>query len=134
MAKVPELRRLSPEDVDLTSQEGQSKLFTAFNYFAEQTQLALTGNLTLGDNVTALVQQVSFRTAPDYVLNRTFTPLTLNWTKLTRPVAVLVGQVSPLTYTAVQAVWDQTSAFQLKLRYLTGLADSTDYNVTLIVL
>lgn len=134
MAKLPELRRLTPEDVDLETEEGQSALFTTFNYFAEQTQLALNGNLVIGDNVTGKLVTVQVRTPAGYSQSNSFSPVPLNWGKVTRASSVLVVQVSPWPAAAVQAQWNRTATTDPQLVYLTGLADSTNYTVTLLLL
>jgi len=97
---------------------------------------ALSGNLSIGDNVIGIVQQVSFTTSATYNTG-TFTAIRLNWIPGNRklPQTVLVGKVIATTVptTAVTAhnwTYDAQSS-AIIVNYVSGLANSTTYTITL---
>ena len=131
--KAPDIRKLMRDDIDLKTDEGVDQLFNILNIFNEQVNLALSGNLTLGENISGRVVEASFTTGSSFV------PFT---------IPVNVDQISSVTIGFIQnqdnpsevitnavslTSWTQISK-QLKVNFITGLATNARYKIRLLVL
>lgn len=139
MAALPEYKRLLREDFAEIEEDWIEKLIYPINQFNEQVTSALNQSLTLTDNVQGAFRSAIFTTASNYNTG-TFTPIKLSWGFRTSPNAVLLGRVylpdSPTTViTAATSVdWNVTSQGLINIRYIAGLANSTKYSVTFVLL
>ncbi len=137
--KPPELRRLTNDDIpDLSKAEGKDRLFSTLNFFMEQVTNILTAKLTIGDNVTGQVLTAKFTTPTTYEVSSDFTPFQL--AVKTQPLAVIVGKIvktneqTLVLKSAVTVDWTQVTSTQLRVNFVTGLEDNTNYTITLVVL
>jgi len=138
--KAPDLRRLVRDDMDLTTDSGIDQLFDTLNGFMEQVVLTLSGNLSLGDNISGRVLTASFTTPSDYISApgafNAFSMLLPNTTTLS---VVQIGYLRKTTATtevligAMTCQWTQVTQTSLRIDYITGLVASTRYNVRLLV-
>jgi hypothetical protein len=130
MASIPPLKRLSPEQFKDQSSWIQP-LLTSINDFMERVVSALNKQLTVNENTTGAIKDVT--------LDGTF-PVKLAWDK-PRPSVVLVGDVQGLDSTfslstAVQVQWSFNQSGQLQIDAVVGISPTaTDrYSVTLLAL
>ena len=107
-----------------------------------QVTQALAQNLTIGDNVIGAIASITFTTDAAYTTG-TFNAVVVPWPfgKSKSPQIVLVGNVTypstqPVLLTAVTvAQWDYNFVTpSINIRYISGLANSSTYTVSLLVL
>lgn len=141
MAKLPEIKRIAREDLQ-DAPSWIERLLWPLNTFMQNIYTALDQNLVIGANITGLYKVMTFRTGADYgdplVDNHGFTPVTFLHSLKIRPQAVLVAQIgikgSSLTiYEAVTVQWLENNG-TISINYITGLAVSTQYTATFLVL
>lgn len=116
MAKLPVLKRLSPEDF----KELPRKFLDAINAFFEPAYTALNGNLTFSENISG---QISVITLPKNTTVSTSSPLKFLWNKPLPPVAVWVGGVRNRDSDAVVG----SAAIQVEWRY-----DSSNKQINIV--
>lgn len=114
------------------------RLLAPLSAVLENMLLALTGNLSIGDNVIGTVQTFTVNTDPNYATGK-FTPLRILWGpgSFNPPKAVLVGRVvtpsnQPKTYTAITAQdWSYDfGSNSILINYVSGLTASSTYTIT----
>jgi len=140
MANLPSVRRITREDLR-GAPEWVNNLLLPLNSFMESVYSALDQNLTLGDNVSAAVTSISFKTRSDY---GTASPLTDGFEMQTlanplryRPKAVAIGGVvekekfSILT-DPVYLHWEYLNG-QIRIKYVAGLQPSKKYDINLLI-
>jgi len=102
---------------------------------------AITGNLSIGDNVIGKVTDISIQTASTYSTG-TFTPIRVSWdTAKYQPRVILVGKVTKPSNLPAQTVtvsvpsWTYDYSSQsISIPYIAGLSDSSTYQITLLIL
>lgn len=116
-------------------------VYGPLNLFCEQTVQTLNKNLTFGGNVQGQKFSVALTTPSDYATGG-FQPISFSYTGGGQPNCCLVGQISRQDGTRILSpvvVTDwlmniNTSPYTVNINYIAGLAASTKYNVTLVVL
>lgn len=147
MSALPPIRRLRIED--FASQKAWiTPLILIYNGFVEAVVGILNKSLTITDNTTGDIKQVTLTAVPTPDTNNSAVgPTTLQWTKKSTPTAVLVANVQQLTgsppvgtqftlASAVQVQWIMDSTGKvLKIIGVTGITPSvtTQYLLTLVV-
>ena len=105
--------------------------------------IAVSGNLSIGDNVIGQVTQIQFSTGNTYISNGTFSPIRIPWepAKKANPRAIMVGKVEkpsnqpPQTATVQVPTWSYDFQSQsISIAYVAGLADNSNYTITLVIL
>lgn len=133
MAKLPQIRKVLLEDVK-SQKSWIQPLLLSLNTFMEQMVAALNKNLTIGENTTGQVDDVTLAGA---------WPVNYSWTKSQTPVAVIVGNVvradgSSFTLSsAVQPQWAMSAdGKSVQISGVTGITPSgaTQYVLTLVTL
>jgi hypothetical protein len=113
-------------------------LLSPLSSVVNQLLLALQGNLSVGDNITGVVDTKTITTDPSYSTGK-FTPIRIYWTPggLNQPTCVVIGRVTTpsnqaKTYTAISAHdWAYDYASQaIVVNYVGGLANSSTYTIT----
>lgn len=123
----------SPDWVSVLLEPLNSILYTMFT--------ALSGNLTIGDNVVGQTTAIQVTTQSNYS-SGFFTPVRIPWTSTRyRPSVVLVGKVekpsSLPAQTAAVSVPSWTydySSQSISIPYIAGLADNSQYQITLLIM
>ncbi len=143
MAKLPEVRRISREDVR-EAPDWIELLIGPMNTFMQGVWIALSGNLTIGENILGQQKTMRFRTGADYgdplEDNHGFTAFSFKHSLRSRkPTSVLIGQVwdednigTPI-YDPVSLSWSEANG-NVTISYITGLAVSSNYTATFLVL
>lgn len=141
MAKLPEIKRISREDLQ-DAPDWIERLLWPLNTFMQNVYTALDQNLTIGPNIVGLHKQLTFRTGADYgdamVDNHGFTPVTFTHSLKMRPQSVILSQISikgstVTIYDPVTVQWTESNGV-VSVNYITGLAVSTQYTATFLVL
>lgn len=134
---IPVFRRFTASDVP-TAPNWISYIFNPLNVFCEQVVQALTKNLVIGENVQGMKYSVTFTTDANY-LTGSFLPIKFQYTGGGQPNCLLIGQCVGLTTTTQipYASWSlnqNTNPYTININYIAGLAASTKYTVTVVVL
>jgi hypothetical protein len=140
MASLPPVKKITKEDLR-DAPSWVTYLLNPLNTFMESVYSALDSNLTLGDNISADIVTISFKTRSDY---GTTTPLTDGWevqkvksTTRYRPKSVVVGGIvdkekfSTIT-SNIFVHWEFLNGF-INIKYITGLEASKKYEVNLLI-
>lgn len=141
MAKLPEIKRIAREDLQ-DAPGWIERLLWPLNTFMQNIYTALDQNLAIGANVIGQHKILTFRTSLDYgdplVENNGFTPVTFKHSLKSRPQTVIVAQIAikgstETIYEPVTLQWNESDG-TLSVNYITGLAVSTQYTATFLVL
>ena len=139
---APKPSQLRVEDFADASPEVQAafaKLFQVLNPTLERTATALSGNLSLS-NLRAGTVTASFQTPAAVSASAAPFPIYLAKPFQTRMRHLVVSGVRNLTdsgavlASAVQPDWQDMGDGRVKVRFLTGLAASTKYELTFLAL
>jgi len=116
-------------------------LLTPLNSFMSSVYYALDNDLTFTENIASSVKTISFTTRSDYSsaspvsdgfdTQNVFNPLK------SKPVSVQIVKITDLTNyniitNAVTLYWEYLDGY-IKIKYCTGLADSTKYELNLLI-
>lgn len=135
MAKVPTLKRLSPEDFPKIDR----KFLDSLNQYIEASYTNLNAGLTIKENFNG---QISTVTVEKGMTVSSSAPLKFSWTKADAPVAILIGKISKsdsvvtgATY-APQIEWYYDSTNKqvciVKIYGITNPDTSYSYSLTLV--
>ena len=140
---LPQFTRISREDLGQGVPNWVDKIIGPINDFMNQCWIAFNNNITIGQNVTGSIQTLTIQTPTDYgAPNYNFPNTVFSW-PFTKPVqAVLIAAVRQtsgsnqyvIQHTPVFLDWQQLSANQVKINYVSGLLANTQYNVTIMAL
>lgn len=142
MAKLPSIKRIVREDIPNAPQWIESLIYP-LNRFMEEVYYALDRDLTIGENLKGSIRTVNFKTRNDY---STASPKEDGWEvkKINDPLngikpdVILVGKItnrdnfSDVITEPVTVFWDFFDN-EVTLKYITGLADDTRYEVKLLI-
>jgi len=117
------------------------RLLSPLNLTINAVLQALQSNLVLEDNIVGQIRTVKFITDTNYSINSTFNTVIIPWdfSKKKRPQAVWIGQVvqpsnqPPLTKAVTVPTWAYDGA-SIRVPFITGLENSSTYEVTFVVL
>ena len=134
---LPTFRRFTQSDVP-TAPNWISNVFNPLNVFCEQTVQALNKNLTIGQNVQGQKFSTSITTDGSGV----FKPVTFQYSGGGQPDCCFIGQLSRddnvlITTASSITSWFlniNTNPYTVTISYVAGLAVSTRYNITFVVL
>lgn len=116
-----------------------SALVRTLSAIIRDYQQALSGNLTLGDNVTGQFNTITVETQPLYA-NGKFQAVVVPWLapQVKAPQSVLVGQVvqpasqNTVLTTGHSVAWSYNSTNStINISYITGLLPKSKYTITL---
>lgn len=135
MARLPTIRRLTKQQVP-DAPAWFDVVINVLNLFLDAVFSALAGNLTFRQNIRSSIRDLRFRTLANYA--------TGDWTELTFPhnlgvradgVQILQIQATSgaVLTDAVSLDWTELNG-EIRVRYIAGLAASTDYSVRLLVI
>lgn len=141
MAKLPSINTLRVEDLP-DAPDWVTPMLTQLNSFMGSVYRALDKDITVNDNIAASLKQISFKTRSDYSTSVTKTD-GFNVQKIynplrTKPVGVIMTSIVNLTNYAVitdpvSIHWDYLDGY-INIKYVAGLADSTKYEINLLIL
>lgn len=107
------------------------------NQFIEQTVAVFSRNVSLGDNIQARVFTTTFQTDAAYATG-TFETIRFSWTGASLPAAVFITSISrtdgtPILTSVGTPAW-RFSDGNVSITYVPGLAASTKYSITILVI
>lgn len=138
MAVLPSTRSILREDLR-DAPDWIERLLTPMNTINSSFYNALNGTLTYVENIRAQIKEITFQTPSTYVSASDFNSITFPLTLKSRPVEVRVMQIIEKqdTYTPIKkAVWANWTLGngEVIVDYISGLKDSTNYFVRIIVI
>ncbi len=138
---LPVFRRFSIQDIP-DAPDWITTILDPLNLFCETTVSALNKNITIGANLQGQVYSTSFTTLAGYATgdftrisftyNSNGQPKTCILSKITRDDGTLM--LNPVSIAAGWTLNINTNPAQVQVNYIAGLAASTKYNVTFLVL
>lgn len=139
MASLPDFKRVLREDLPDAEGEWVDRLLSPVNSFNEQVYSALNNGLTLGDNIVGQIEVRSFKTSPNYIKNKSFTPIDIDWKYKTPPRAVMIGairatDVDVIITNPISLDWRLIGPGKISIRFIVGLKNGTKYDASFVIL
>lgn len=137
MARVPTVRRLSVDAIPEVPDWFRNSVLYVFNQLIESEHNSLDKGITVADNLDTQVKEVQFTTASDYELNNNFTELKFKKNLGGSAVGVNIAKIwikdaeSTILTGSISLDWTEQND-QIKIRFISGLADSTTYVVRVV--
>jgi hypothetical protein len=130
----PIFKRLTLEDFK-DGPAWLSRLFQTLNDFMLQTAAVLTGNITFGDNIPARSFNITVKTSSTYSTGD-FETINITWPYPQRVQAIIVTQVirENAAFTGSVGVVQWVNTNPINITYVPGLANSTTYSITFLVI
>lgn len=140
MARLPTQRRILREDVKEAPSWIES-LLSPLNSFMDSVYRALSQNITFGDNIPCDRRSIQFDTRSDYTsavpLTAGFVPLRFQHNLKSKPFACIPLQVvaadGSVFTSPVSIDWYEANG-TVFINYITGLANSKSYTISVLVL
>ncbi len=139
MAKAPQFKDFRKEDY----QEAPGwfgRFLTILNSFSSQVYAALNQALTFGDNIRCQIKEITFSTSATYT-SGDWTQITFNsnFSLGTKIIGVLILQIVTDNQLPIVDVNGQTVNWSAEnnvifINYISGLANSSNYIVRLLVI
>lgn len=134
MAALPPVRRVDrPPDAP----SWLERLLDQINLFMDSVYLALARNLTFQENIRSNIRELTFTTSGGYDTG-TFTPLRFATGLGVKAIGLLVLQLfetsdadEPILEPVV-ANWNEVNG-EIRVKYISGLANSTRYTARFLV-
>ena len=142
MAKLPVINRILKEDLK-EAPSWIDKLLYPINTFIESVYNALNKNITFTDNIACQIKQISFTTQAAYTDGGS-----ANWTDISFPNTLRNKAQGALfldiredntifipatSNSSLSLSWIELEG-RIIVKYITGLKNSTKYNITLLIL
>lgn len=137
MSKPPELRRLLREDLNEKDSNWIDKLISPINMFFEQVYSSFS-TLTIGDNITGAITTISFKTPANYSTGG-FNEVLVPWNKTVAAQVIFIGKINNknrniITNAVSITDWTQLTQQNIRINYISGLANSSIYEMTVLIL
>lgn len=142
MAKPPEFKRILVEDLKTTKDPvpaWMDRLIYPLNNFLEQTYNLFNRNLDFTDNIVGNISTYTFTTPPTYNVGD-FTTFSIGWQFTKRVSGVIMLQIQqdvsnpPVITQPTTISWALINNSTIRINYITGLANSTKYNATFLLI
>jgi len=139
MAKIPAVKSIRIEDISPEAPQWINNLLSPLNSFMENIYSALIKNITFQDNIACMIKDLEFRTLSTYSSSQGFDSININNTLKTTAQGLFIMQL----YNAsdpYSIITNATTPFWLddngiiKIQYITGLADSTNYKGKVLII
>lgn len=136
MAKLPEIKRISREDLP-ESPDWVNNLLSPVNSFMDTVYRSLNKSLTFQDNIQGAIRDLEFRTSATYT-SGDFTPVAFSYgSGSVRPAGVLLLQIragsGQVIKQAVTLQWSENNG-TVSIDYVSGLADSSQYFIRVVII
>lgn len=141
MAKLPNQKRITREDLR-EAPNWIVRLLTPLNSFMETVYYALNRDITYTENIACQIKEIDFTTQADYSTASPvvdgFPPLQFTHTLKTKPIGVEKLQIiengnADTVITEVVSLDWYSSNGVVYITYITGLKDSTEYTIRVLV-
>ncbi len=137
MAKLSAVSKIRREDLP-EAPAWFGRFLATINSFFENVVLALSGRLTFADNIQSQTKVLGFTTPSTYESANDFTTLKFQSTLPVKAQALLILQIqkdddiTDSIFEGVTPHWFQVE-LEINISHISGLADSTDYTVRLLL-
>lgn len=138
MSFLPNVKQVRREDLGANVPSWIDGLLSVLNSFMESIYTLVNGNISLTDNINCRIFNYTFTTKSDYStggFDAILVSVKLN-SKINGVIVFAVNNLSDtsaVSLTAKSAEWDeQPNACRIK--YIAGLANSTKYQVRLLII
>ena len=137
MASLPTIKRVQRTDLGSNVPEWVDSLLSPINQFMEEIYSAFNRNLTIPENVAGQIIDINFKTLSDYSNNKTFTEIRVLSKLKIRTKVLLVGQCTKIgdpskKHDAIFLTWYDNNDGTISIRYISGLENDSEYNITII--
>lgn len=139
MAKIPAVKSIRIEDISPEAPSWINNLLSPLNSFMENIYSALIKNITFTDNIACMIKDIDFRTTGNYSSSKEFEIINITNTLKTSAQGLFIMQLynssdpySKIT-NAVTPFWLDDNGI-IKIQYITGLADSTQYKGKVLII
>ena len=139
MAGLPTTKKIYRADLGNDIPTWVDNLLSPLNSFIEQVYSAMDRNLTLPNNVSSQLESIEFTTSSTYSASQTFPEISIRRTIPRYTTFVIVGNVmdsgnpQKKFTTPVFPSWSDENGI-IKIRYISGLTNSTKYKIYLLIL
>lgn len=137
MASLPTIKRVLRTDLGRDIPLWVDSLLSPINQFMEEIYSAMNKNLTIPENVLGQIITINFKTGANYATNKEFTELNFR-NSLNKKMSILtVGQITKIgdpskKHESVFVSWYDNNDGTVTIRYVSGLEDSSEYNLTIL--
>lgn len=138
MSFLPNVKQVRREDLGDKAPSWVDNLLSVINSFMESVYTILSGNLSLTDNINCRIFSYVFTTKSDYTTGG-FDAIKISIELNNKINGVLVFAVNNLSDTSAISLTAKTIEWEeqpkiCKINYISGLANSTKYNVRLLII
>jgi hypothetical protein len=135
MAFLPTVKSIRREDIGPEAPAWVDNLLGPLTTFMEAIYSALNRQLTLQENIACTIRDFSFTTSSTYNTGD-FTAINFPSGLRTKPIGCMILQITnanaSVITSAVSLSWEDLSG-NIKINYVSGLANSNQYNMRLLV-
>jgi hypothetical protein len=137
MASLPTIKRVQRTDLGANVPEWVDSLLSPINQFMEEIYSAFNRNLTIPENVAGQVFNINFKTLGNYQNNKEFTEIRVLSKIKSRAKVLIVGQCEKAgdpskKHDAIFITWYDNNDGTISIRYISGLENNSEYNITII--
>jgi hypothetical protein len=139
MAGLPTTKKIYRADLGKDIPVWVDNLLSPLNSFIEQVYTSLDRNLTLPENVSSQIEAIEFTTKSTYSSGNDFDEISIK-RKISRfATFLIIGNVFNFSNpqikftTPVFPSWSDDNGL-IKIRYISGLTNSTKYKIYLLIL
>jgi len=139
MAKIPAVKSIRIEDISPEAPQWINNLLSPLNSFMENIYSALIKNITFQDNIACMIKDLEFRTLSNYSSSQGFDIININNTLKATAQGLFIMQLynSSDPYAritnAITPFWIDDNGI-IRIEYITGLADSTNYKGKVLII
>lgn len=137
MAYLPTIKRIQRSDLGSGIPTWVDSLLSPLNQFMEEIYTAFNRNLTIPENVKGQIITINFKTGANYVSSKEFTEINYLNTLGRKTSILLIGNIIKISepkkkFDAVFLSWYDNNDGTITIRYIAGLENSMEYDITLI--
>ena len=137
MASLPTIKRVQRTDLGSNIPEWVDSLLSPINQFMEEIYSAFNRNLTIPENVAGQIIDINIKTLSNYSNDKAFTEIKFLTKLKTRMRVLIVGQCiksgdPSKKHDPVFVSWYDNNDGTITIRYISGLEDSSEYNITMV--
>ena len=137
MASLPTIKRVLRSDLGRDIPLWVDSLLSPINQFMEEIYSAMNRNLSIPENVSGQTITINFKTLSTYTSDKDFTELNFRNSLNKKMTHLMVGNISQIgdpskKHDSIFLSWYDNNDGTITIRYISGLTDSSEYNITLL--
>ena len=136
---LPPVKRIETQDVVTEGELDTERFIYSINLFFESVFALLNAGLRFGDNITSEIRTVTFTTSASYSSND-FSAIKLTLSIPKKPEGIIPLQIYQTNSSGtvitdpVTVDWKELTNGQISINFVTGLSDSTEYTMRVLIL